>query len=1034
MFFGDGPVQSRMASQLSEAWAASLYEAARTKVISDREIPSSTYRVQFNSGFGFKDAEELVGYWEKLGISHLYASPYLKAVPGSTHGYDCVDHTQLNPEVGTEVDHHALCEALTARGLGQVLDVVPNHMGIDRDNPLWWDVLENGPASLYGQYFDIDWDPVMEELKDKVLLPILGNQYGKVLERGELKLAFEEGAFQVRYYDHAFPIAPRSYRKILSLRLDELQKELGPEDRRVVELLSIITSLEHLPSKTETDRAKRLERNREKEVVKRRLAALCGESPEVLSFIHKNLEIYNGKPGEPQSFDRLHDLLEGGNFRLAHWRVAGEEINYRRFFDINGLAAIRVEDPEVFQEAHDLVFRWVAERKIHGLRIDHPDGLFDPTAYFMNLQERFFVERAKSLAREQSDSELGDAWKELEPLLRDRFRKEIHEQPGSPLRRALYVVVEKIQGGRERIPDAWAVNGTTGYRFANVVSGLFVERASEEAMTEIYEKFIGHSIDVEALVYEKKKLIMSASMSSEINVMARELNRVTEMNRRSRDFSLNSLRRALTEFVAVFPVYRTYVDGTSAEIEPRDAEYIRFAIARAKQKSPTLNTSIFDFLQDLMLRRYEGEIGEREREAMLRFVMRLQQITGPMMAKGLEDTSFYIYNRLVSLNEVGGELEQFGSTLETFHERNRERMDRWPGSLLTSSTHDTKRSEDVRARLNVLSEIPEEWRRSVRRWARLNARFKREVHGCPAPEANDEYLFYQTLLGVWPMGDRPLGEELGEIRDRVRDYMLKALREAKVNTSWVNPDSDYEEVVSQFVEGCLSEKMSGTFLSSIREMKQRIEPVGRLNALMMTVLKVSSPGTADVYQGTELWDLSLVDPDNRRPVDYGRRAELLAALDGAAAQDRAALCKELLDTAQDGRIKLFTLSEGLRLRRRRPELFRTAKYIPLRTDGLAEKHMVAFGLEREQPGRETERLVVVVPRLMTRLVAGSGGIAAALQGCNVWLPDSFADVPLREIYTRRELRVARTEKGVGVSLESLLSKWPVAVLEGGPRE
>ncbi|HYO67985.1 MAG TPA: malto-oligosyltrehalose synthase, partial [Archangium sp.] len=766
----------------AEALAGKLYGRVREELLA-RSTPLSTYRLQLHKGFHFSAAREAVPYLARLGVTDVYCSPYLKASPGSTHGYDCVDHKQLNPEVGSPEEHAAFCSTVREHGLGQVLDVVPNHMGIETFNPLWFDVLENGPSSVYARFFDIDWTPVKDDLEGKVLLPVLGDQYGVVLERGELKLGYRDGAFFIHYYDRLLPLAPRQYGRVLGRDLEALEGRLGSEHGHLIELQSILTAISHLPARTETERPRVVERNREKEVIKRRLAALAGSSPEVAAHIAANVKAFNGTPGDSRSFDALDELLTGCSYRLAHWRVAGEEINYRRFFDINGLAAIRVEDPDVFTEAHQRIFEWLRQGCITGLRIDHPDGLYDPTAYFLNLQEQFFVERARALF----DAEHGhraELWPEVERRLRERWQAEAGAHVDSPLRKALYVVVEKIQGGRERIPEAWAVHGTTGYRFANAVGGVFVNPDSEGPLTEAYHRFIGEAPHFEELVYEKKRLILRDFMSSELNMLAHRLNRISEMNRRSRDFTLNSLRRALSEFIALFPVYRTYVDGWRPELDARDVQYIEWTIERAKRRNATTNASIYDFLRDILLRRYPEHVNDTERAVMLRFAMKLQQVTGPVMAKGLEDTSFYIYNRLVSLNEVGGEPEHFGMPPDTFHERNRERAEHWPASVLTTSTQDPKRSEDVRARINVLSELSDSWTREAKRWCKLNAPLRES--GVPHP--NEELLIYQTLVGMWPLD----AEELDSVPDRLRAYLEKAAREAKTHTSWLQPNADYE--------------------------------------------------------------------------------------------------------------------------------------------------------------------------------------------------------------------------------------------------
>ncbi|WP_140797538.1 malto-oligosyltrehalose synthase [Myxococcus xanthus] len=1011
------------ATMTAEALAEGLYARVQAELDARPHTPLSTYRVQFHKGFTFEDARQVVPYLARLGVSDLYASPYLKATPGSTHGYDCVDHQQLNPEVGTPESHAALCAALREQGMGQVLDVVPNHMGIERDNRLWFDVLENGPSSVYAKFFDIDWSPVKEELRDRVLLPILGDQYGIVLERGELKLSFRDGAFFLHYYDHLLPVAPRQYSRILRHGLERLESRLGGEHPGMLEFLSILTAIDYLPSRTEVERPKVVERHREKEVIKRRLAAVTAEFPEMLAYIEDNVRVFNGEQGNPRSYDLLDSVLAACSYRLAHWRVAGEEINYRRFFDINGLAALREEDPDVFQEAHALIFRWLREGLVTGLRIDHPDGLFDPTAYFLDLQEAYFVERAHALFL-QTHAEDDTRWPAVESTLRERWRAEVTQQPNSRLRKALYVVVEKIQGGRERMPESWAVHGTTGYRYANAVSGLFVQPDAEKALTETYERFVGGQADFAELVYQKKLLIMRVSMASEINVLAHALNRISEMNRRTRDFTLNSLRRALVEFIALFPVYRTYVDGWRPELDGRDVQYIEWTIQRAKARNATTNASIFDFLRDVLLRRYPEHTDARERADMLRFAMKLQQVTGPVMAKGLEDTVFYIYNRLVSLNEVGGEPERFGVHANTFHLRNQERAERWPASQLTSSTHDTKRSEDVRARVNVLTEVPEEWRKRVKKWARQTEKAVSQLPSGPAPTANDTYLFFQTVVGAWPMGDSHSEEEMADFQRRVREYMGKAIKEAKVRTSWTNPDSAYDDAVARYVDACFDSKGAGSFLADARDFKRSIERAGQYNALGQLLLKMASPGVVDTYQGCELWDLSLVDPDNRRPVDFALRARLLEALDAEAEKDRAALSARLAANLEDGQVKLYVLAESLRLRQRQAALFRGGGYRALELTGARAKAAVAFAREHGDTV-----VVACAPRYTLSALQAPEGLAGAYGSTFLDLPEAYAGMMFRDVFTGRQVRPERGPGGAMLPLGPLLAEFPVILLE-----
>jgi (1->4)-alpha-D-glucan 1-alpha-D-glucosylmutase len=997
------------------AGADALFDEVARAALARTRVPVSTYRLQLHRGFPLKAAEAVTGYLSSLGVDFAYSSPLLASTPGSSHGYDVVDPTRLWPELGDEAALERWASALRAHGMGLLLDVVPNHMGIERGNPAWLDVLENGQASAWARVFDVDWAPVKEELRHKVLLPILGDQYGVVLENGELQLEFSGGAFQVRYYDHRLPIAPRQYARVLGLGVEALAARLPPGDPGLVELRSILTALSHLPHRLETSPERLEERAREKEVIKRRLAAVCAEHPRIGEHVAGAVARFNGRRGEPRSFDLLDGLLSSCSYRLAHWRVAAEEINYRRFFDINSLAAVRVEDPEVFTWVHQLPLRWLARGWVQGLRVDHPDGLFDPTAYFLELQQRWFLEVARSVRGELSPAEEG--------ALRARYRELFAQEPSAPLFRALYLVVEKIQGGRERIPEAWAVHGTTGYRFANLVTGLLVDGAAERALTETWTRFVQGGVDFEQLVYEKKRLILSTSLASEVEALARELNRISELSRRSRDFTLSALRRALVEVIALFPVYRTYVDGWRPGVDDRDVAYIQQTLERAREREPTTNASVYDFLRDLLLRRYPEHLEEGARAQMLRFAMRLQQLTGPVMAKGLEDTVFYLYNRLVALNEVGGEPESFGAGVEAFHLRNQERAERWPSSLLASSTHDTKRSEDVRARQVALSEFPEEWRRLVRTWARLNRKHKACGAGHTWPDANDEYLFYQSVLGAWPMGEGPDAAGWAAFTERLVAYMGKAIREAKVHTSWTNPHEGYERATEAFVRAVLAP--AGPFRASAAAFKRQLERPGQVNALSALLLKLASPGVADFYQGSEAWDLSLVDPDNRRPVDFALREGWLSELDELARVDRAGLSARLRDAPTDGRIKLYVTAEGLRLRRRHRALFLTGAYVPVEVQGPAAGHAVAF--LRRGPGTE---VLCVAPRRAGRLLAGSEGLGLRLPAGSLRLPGGGA---FRHLFTGTWWEPQAEGDGWGLALPELLAAFPVALMERDAR-
>jgi len=988
---------------------AELRAAAQSGRCATRR-PASTYRVQLTKDFGFERAAAIVPYLHALGVTDLYLSPILEAVPGSTHGYDTVDHGQISLELGGEAGYAMLCEALARHGLGQIVDFVPNHMGVGPLNAWWMEVLENGPSSRYAYFFDVDWRPVKAELENKVLIPVLGDQYGVVMEKGELRLERQGGTFYVRYWDHRFPVAPRSVPQVLSHRLEELRDALGPEEPSVWELESICTSLQKLAPRSETDAQKVAERAREKEVAKRRLLGLCEASPAVREHIDGNVALFNGRPGEPRSFDLLDHLLDSQAYRLAHWRVAGEEINYRRFFDVNGLAAIRMEDERVFDEAHRLMLDLVRQGKVNGLRIDHPDGLYDPTAYFRRLQASALLEEGRAIAERRG------AKLEARSAAALRARLEAGHAAGELPPRPLYVVAEKILSSHERMPEAWAIDGTTGYEFLAAASGLFVDASAEESLTEGYARFTGLRQDFRDIAYQNKRIITSSSMASEINMLVNRLNRISETNRRTRDFTLNELRRALVEFVSHFPVYRTYVTP-AGEVDERDRRYVEATLLRARRRSPVTDPSIFDFLRDVLLLRYPDGLAEAEQRQWLEFTLKLQQVTGPVTAKALEDTAFYVYDRLVSLNEVGGEPREFGTSVKAFHALNAARRERWPGSLAATSTHDTKRSEDVRVRIAALSEAPREWRALLARWARHHRHLKTDVDGEAAPDRNDELLLYQTLLGTFPdPAPRPGSEEHAAYAGRITAYMQKAIREAKIHTSWTNIDGGYEQAVTRFTEGVLG---APDFLESFVPFARRVATAGRISSLSQVALKLASPGPTDIYQGCELWDLSLVDPDNRRPVDFALRTRLLDELgrraEGGPAA-RAALAREVSqpDVLRDGRAKLLLLRQGLRLRRERPALFLEGDYLPLTVEGPHADRVIAFA--RRQGGAA---LVCVAPRLTLGLLDDGGAPTSRWEG-RVALPAGFPG-PLADIVSgaRRdvgELRLADVFSDFAVAL------------------
>ncbi|MFQ5830642.1 MAG: malto-oligosyltrehalose synthase, partial [Candidatus Methylomirabilia bacterium] len=869
-------------------------------------------------------------------------------------------------------------------------------------------------------------DPAKPELKNKVLLPILGDQYGHVLENQELGLEFQEGAFAVRYYDTVLPIAPRTYTQILRLRLDELEEAVGKDHPHFLELQSIITALVHLPPQTETDRERLVERSREKQIIKRRLDTLTRESPEVKAFVVENVRLFNGVRGEPESFDQLDELLSAQAYRLSFWQVAADEINYRRFFDINELAAIRMEDPTVFEEAHRLIFRLIGEGHVTGLRIDHPDGLYAPAQYYRSLQRRCFLEVGRRLSGPEGSAPEAElpGWEDA--VLAELDRR-VAAEPRALLARPFYLVAEKILIKEERLPERWPVYGTTGYEFLNMLNGIFVFTAGERVFDETYARFVSTKVDFPDVVYDTKKLIIDTTMSSEIGVLGHRLARISEKHRASRDFTDKSLTDALREIIACFPVYRTYIGEEGFHVADRDRRYVDQAVAMAKRRNPTTSASVFDFVRDVLCLKFPEATTDADRLEQLTFVMKFQQLTSPIMAKGLEDTAFYRYNRLISLNEVGGAPDRFGISVAEFHQRNAERQARWPWSLSTTSTHDSKRSEDVRARINVLSEIPQEWRFRLRKWQRLNRRKKGVVDGQPAPDRNEEYLLYQTLVGAWPI--EPVSEAgYVEFTERIQQYMFKALREAKVHVSWINPQPDYDAAVQRFIAEILDRSGENAFLEDFLPFQRKIAAWGMYNSLSQTLLKLTAPGVPDLYQGTELWDLSLVDPDNRRPVDYARRRQILADLASAVAEagsNVAALARELTNTKEDGRIKLYLIHRTLSYRRRQARLFLEGEYAPLGARGAQREHLCSFARRTD-----TLTVVAVVPRLVARLNMDGPPLGKETWG-ETWLalPKEAPGRRYRNLFTGETVEAVEREGSPALPLEAIFASFPVALLE-----
>jgi len=860
-------------------------------------FPSATYRVQLSQDFRFGDATRILDYLHRLGISDLYLSPILASRQGSGHGYNVTDPSRINPELGSEEEFATLQTELQNRGMGLLLDTVPNHMAASAENPWWMDVLENGTQSAFASFFDIEWHPHARSLDGRILLPVLGRPFGEALDAGEIRLTFHDGRFFFQYFDSLFPLTPRSYHAILNHRFDRLKEVFGEEDPAYHEYSGILASVRELSntnrraSENTADQRLRFEASRD------RLKSLIASSKEVAKHVEENVADINGKEGDPGSFGFVQRLLAEQNYKLAFWQNLNESINYRRFFTIADLVGVRVEDPLVFEATHGYILRLVSKSPAAGLRVDHIDGLRDPLAYLNKLQER--------LASDDSHK-------------------------GSPP----YVLVEKILSRHESLPEDWPVSGTTGYDYLNEANGVFVEPQGARRMEEIFSAFTGRQQNFADVVYEKKKLVMNTLLGVEMRTLGRQLAELASQDRYARELNRAQLIDALIEVTACLSIYRTYI--RNMDLTPHATQYIEEAISAARGRATSLKPAYFDFVRDVLLILNPPHVLVDQREARLAFVMRWQQFTGPIVAKGLEDTALYVYHPLLSLNEVGGDPRPSQATSrENFYAFLEERRRSWPRSLDASTTHDTKRSEDVRARLNAVSEMPSEWEVHLKDWAKLNAQFKTTVNGQAVPDRSEEYFLYQTLLGVWPLDSHGCASLL----ERVQGHIIKATREAMVHTRWTRPNQPHEDALLSFVSRILS-KDNADFLADFRQFQQKVAYFGMINGLSQTLLKIAAPGVPDFYQGSELWDLRLVDPDNRGPVDFDKRAADLDEIVKAGASGQIA--QSLIERWPDGQIKLYLIWRALRFRQNHEEIFRDGDFLPLQVEGSYSRNIVAF--------------------------------------------------------------------------------------------
>ncbi len=927
------------------------------------KIPTATYRLQFHQDYNFAKAQAIVAYLSKLGISDLYASPIFQAKAGSTHGYDVVDPTQINPELGTSEEFEALISEVQRHQMGWLQDIVPNHMAYDSQNSWLMDVLENGSDSEAFDYFDIDWHQTAENISGRVLAPLLGNFYGDCLGQGEIKLAYDETGLSINYFGLKLPVRIESYTRFITNNLGQLTRSLGRHQPDFIKLLGILYLIKNIPNE-----AKGRERYDQIDFVKGLLGELYSQNEQVKEFLEANVQAFNGEVGKPESFNLLDDLLSEQFYRLAFWKVGAEEINYRRFFTVNELISVKVEEIKVFNKVHSLIIPLVEKGTFTGLRIDHIDGLYHPLQYLERLREK-----------------VGET----------------------------YITVEKILELSEDLPAEWPIQGTSGYEFLNYVNGLFCCDANQPSLTQFYTAFTKLNTDYEQLAADKKRLIIEKNLAGDVSNLADRLKRISGQTRLGGDFTAYGLKQALTEVLAFFPVYRTYI--ASAKVSEGDRGVIQTAIAHSKQQVPLLLREL-DYIEKLLLRQDEDYLSEAQKAERLEFVMRFQQLTGPLMAKGIEDTLLYSYNRLLSLNEVGGNPSQFGISSAQFHQFNQHQAQHWPHSMNATATHDTKRGEDVRARLNVLSELPDAWINHVKTWADINGEKKPKIQGKPVPDRNDEYFLYQTLIGAFPFSDH----EFSEFVDRVKAYVIKAVREAKVHTAWLQPDSDYENGYLAFVESILATPETNPFLQAFKPFQHQVAEYGMLNSLSQVLLRNTAPGVPDLYQGNEFWDLSLVDPDNRRPVQYDHRINALNYIQEQCSRHQIlALIEELFATATDGRIKLFLTYQLLQVRKTSQALFQQGDYLPLEVSGKLKDHVIAFGRQLDR-----QMAIAIAPRFFVPLVQpGERPLGEA-----IWQDTRLRLAPSSPTNWMNAITAQPLQSDSQIAVSAALQHFPVALL------
>jgi (1->4)-alpha-D-glucan 1-alpha-D-glucosylmutase len=951
----------------------------------------ATYRLQFNKDFTFQSATKIVDYLADLGITHVYASPILTARRGSGHGYDVTDPTRLNPELGTEADFQAFREKLRDRAMGLILDIVPNHMSASSENSWWMDVLENGPESAYASYFDIDWRPPSRTLDGKVLLPVLGRPFAEALEHQELKLVVLEGKFYLQYFDSLFPLAPETYHLILRRRMNELREALGEDSPSYQEYSGIAAAAASLSEPAAATRDAAADRRQRFESLRQRLRQLLAQDAKIAEFIAQNLTGIHGQPKDPSSFSSLETILARQHYLLAYWQNVNEEINYRRFFTINDLVGLRMQDPLVFEATHALIFRMIEQGSLDGLRIDHIDGLRDPVGYLRQLNERVCTAIANGAPCEASAI------------------SENVQQPRLP------VFVEKILARDERLPNNWPVTGTTGYDFVNALNAFFVDPKGAGQIEKIYSGFIGKEIAYDDLLYQKKKIVMSILLGVEIRAAGQQFQMLARGDRYAREIPRLELNQALIEVTAQLSVYRTYI--TNLEVAADDKRRIEQAVERARVKAPQVNAPAFDFCRDVLLLLNRPHLLPGQREARLAFVMRWQQFTGPIMAKAFEDTFLYVFNPLVSLNEVGGDPRPSTADRADFPGFVKTRQLDWPHAMNASTTHDTKRGEDIRARVNVLSEIPATWQRHLDRWSKANSTYRKLIDGQAVPDRNEEIFLYETLLGAWPFnGDR------ASFISRLKEYATKATREAMVHTRWTRPNLRHEQALESFIAKILKPGPNNQFLADFTGVQKQIAFYGMANGLAQTLLKIAAPGVPDFYQGSDLWDFRLVDPDNRHPVDFESRKALLTKL-RALDESPSPAYIEVAKAWQDGSIKLYVIWKALQQRAQHPELYSDGEFLTLEARGKRAEHLTAFARRLQK-----NWAVIVVPRWLAR-----AGFPLPPKGTGQFWSDTTIQLPKaapaqwKNVFTNGIVKIDGKNGSRVIRLDDL-GQFPVALL------